>query len=117
MSSPVAVPVIYNSTFIGNPKTAGTADNRGLAAINAKDGAGGKIYNCVFANFKNGLNLEKTLGSRTLSGGVNAWHNWYAVPSTPTTPTVSAGNGTLNLEVKCNHFVGITNPLVFNGST
>jgi hypothetical protein len=117
MSSPVAVPVIYNSTFLGNPKTAGTADNRGLAAINAKDGAGGKIYNCVFANFKNGLNLEKTLGSRTLAGGGNAWHNWYAVPSTPTTPTVSAGNGTLNLEVKCNHFVGITNPFVFNGST
>jgi hypothetical protein len=117
MSSPVAVPVIYNSTFIGNPKTAGTADNRGLAAINAKDGAGGKIYNCVFANFKNGLNLEKTLGSRTLAGGGNAWHNWYAVPSTPTTPTVSAGNGTLNLQVKCNHFVGITNPFVFNGST
>jgi hypothetical protein len=117
MSSPVAVPVIYNSTFIGNPKSAGTADNRGLAAINAKDGAGGKIYNSVFANFKNGLNLEKTLGSRTLAGGGNAWHNWYAVPSTPTTPTASTGNGTLNLEVKCNHFVGITNPFVFNGST
>lgn len=117
MSSPVAVPVIYNSTFLGNSKTAGTADNRGLAAINAKDGAGGKIYNCVFANFKNGLNIEKALGSRTLAGGGNAWHNWYAVPSTPTTPTVSAGNGTLNLEVKCNHFVGITNPLTFGAST
>jgi hypothetical protein len=117
MSAPVARPVIFNSTFIGNSKTAGTADNRGLAAINAKDGAGGEIYNCVFANFKNGLNIEKTLGSRTLAGGGNAWHNWYAVPSTPATPTASTGNGTLNLQVKCNHFVGITNPLVFNGST
>jgi hypothetical protein len=116
-STPVAVPVIYNSTFIGNPKAAGTADNRGLAAINAKDGAGGKIYNSVFANFKNGLNIEKALGSRTLAAGGNAWHNWYAVPSTPTTPTASAGNGTLNLEVKCNHFVGITNPLTFGAST
>jgi hypothetical protein len=117
MSSPVAVPVIYNSTFIGNPKTAGTADNRGLAAINAKDGAGGKIYNSVFANFKNGLNIEKALGTRTLAAGGNAWHNWYATPSTPATPTASAGNGTLNLEVKCNHFVGITNPLTFGAST
>jgi hypothetical protein len=116
-SSPVAVPVIYNCTFIGNPKATGTADNRGLAAINAKDGAGGKIYNSVFANFKNGLNIEKALGSRTLAAGGNAWHNWYAAPSTPTTPTASAGNGTLNLEVKCNHFVGITNPLTFGAST
>jgi hypothetical protein len=117
MSTPVARPVIFNSTFIGNPKATGTADNRGLAAINAKDGAGGEIYNCVFANFKNGLNIEKALGSRTFAGGGNAWHNWYAVPSTPTTPTVSAGNGTLNLKVKCNHFVGITNPLTFGAST
>jgi hypothetical protein len=117
MSTPVARPVIFNSTFIGNPKATGTADNRGLAAINAKDGAGGEIYNCVFANFKNGLNIEKALGSRTFAGGGNAWHNWYAVPSTPTTPTVSAGNGTLNLQVKCNHFVGITNPLTFGAST
>jgi hypothetical protein len=117
MSTPVARPVIFNSTFIGNPKATGTADNRGLAAINAKDGAGGEIYNSVFANFKNGLNIEKALGSRTLAGGGNAWHNWYAVPSTPTTPTVSTGNGTLNLQVKCNHFVGITNPLTFGAST
>jgi hypothetical protein len=52
-----------------------------------------------------------------LAAGGNAWHNWYATPSTPTTPTASAGNGTLNLEVKCNHFVGITNPLTFGAST
>lgn len=115
-SSPVAVPTIFNSTFIGNPKATGTSDNRGLAAINAKEGAGGKIYNSVFANFKNGLNIEKSLGTRTLAAGGNAWHNWYAVPSTPTTPTASAGNGTLNLQVKCNHFVGVTNPLTFGAS-
>lgn len=115
-SNPVSVPVIYNSTFIGNPKATGTADNRGLSGIQAKDGAGGKIYNSVFANFKNGLNVEKSLGSRTFAAGGNSWHNWYAVPSTPTTPTVSAGNGTLNLEVKCNHFVGITNPLTFGAN-
>jgi len=117
MSTPFSVPVIYNSTFIGNSKATGTSDNRGLAAINAKEGTGGYIYNSVFANFKNGLNIEKALGSRTLAGGGQAWHNWYAVPSTPTTPTASAGNGTLRLKVKCNHFVGITNPLTFGAST
>jgi len=117
MSTPFSVPVIYNSTFIGNSKATGTSDNRGLAAINAKEGTGGYIYNSVFANFKNGLNLEKALGSRTFAGGGQAWHNWYAVPSTPTTPTASAGNGTLRLQVKCNHFVGITNPLTFGAST
>jgi hypothetical protein len=115
-SSPAAVPTIFNSTFIGNSKATGTSDNRALAAINAKEGAGGNIYNSVFANFKNGLNIEKALGTRTLAAGGNAWHNWYAVPSTPTTPTATAGNGTLRLQVKCNHFVGVTNPLVFNGS-
>jgi hypothetical protein len=115
-SSPAAVPTIFNSTFIGNSKATGTSDNRALAAINAKEGAGGNIYNSVFANFKNGLNIEKALGTRTLAAGGNAWHNWYAVPSTPTTPTATAGNGTLRLKVKCNHFVGVTNPIVFNGS-
>ena len=116
MSSPTSRPVIYNSTFLGNGKTVGTADNRGLAGIQAKDGAAGEIYNSVFANFKNGLNVERTLGSRTYAGGGNAWNNWYAVPSTPTTPTVSTGNGTLSLVVKCNHFVGVTNPLTFGAN-
>jgi len=115
-SSPASVPTIYNSTFMGNGKVTGTADNRGLAAITAKDGAGGKIINCVFANFKNGLAIDRNLGSRTLAAGGNAWHNWYATPSTPATATASTGNGTLNLQVKCNHFVGVTNPLVFGAN-
>jgi hypothetical protein len=117
MSTPVSRPVIYNSTFMGNGKAAGTSDNRGLAAINAKEGAAGEIYNSVFANFKNGLNVEKALGSRTYAGGGNAWNNWYAVPATPATPTASTGNGTLSLKVVCNHFVGVTNPLTFGAST
>jgi hypothetical protein len=115
-SAPVATPTIFNSTFMGNAKVTGTADNRALAAINAKDGAGGAIYNSVFAFFKNGLNIEKALGARTLPLGGNAWHNWYNVPATPAVPTATTGNGTLNLKVKCNHFVGVTNPLIFNGS-
>jgi len=116
MSSPASVPTIYNSTFMGNGKVTGTADNRGLAAITAKDGAGGKIINCVFANFKNGFAVDRATGSRPLSSGGNAWHNWYAVPSTPATATATSGNGTLNLQVKCNHFVGVTNPLVFGAN-
>ena len=115
-SSPASVPTIYNSTFMGNAKVTGTADNRGLAGIQAKDGAGGKIINCVFANFKNGFNVERALGSRTLAAGGNAWHNWYAVPSSPATATATSGNGTLNLQVKCNHFVGVTNPLTFGAN-
>ncbi len=115
-SNPASVPTIYNSTFMGNAKVTGTADNRGLAAIQAKDGAGGKIINCVFANFKNGFNVERALGSRTLAAGGNAWHNWYAVPSSPATATATSGNGTLNLQVKCNHFVGVTNPLTFGAN-
>ena len=115
-SSPASVPTIYNSTFMGNAKVTGTADNRGLAGIQAKDGAGGKIINCVFANFKNGFNVERSLGSRTLAAGGNAWHNWYAVPSSPATATATTGNGTLNLQVKCNHFVGVTNPLTFGAN-
>jgi hypothetical protein len=116
MSAPVSRPTIYNATFLGNSKVTGTADNRALAAINAKDGTGGTIVNCIFANFKNGLNLQKTLGARTFAGGGEAWHNWFNTPATPTTPTVSTGNGTLNLIVKCNHFVNVANPLVVNGS-
>ena len=54
---PKSHPVIYNVTIMGNGKSTGSADNRGLAAVNLKDGAEGEIYNSVFANFKNGLNF------------------------------------------------------------
>ncbi len=111
-SLPRSTPVIYNGTFMGNSKVTGTADNRGLAGIQAKDGAGGKIYNCIFANFKNGFNSEFALGSRTFPLGGNSWHNWFNNPGAPATPTASTGNGTLDLQVKCNHFVNCTNPLV-----
>ena len=110
-----STPVIYNVTILGNEKatllnssTAGSAtfgDNSSLAAINAKELTGGEIYNSVFANFKNGLNLVKSLGTRTptVSGGTmsEAYHNWSS----------TLGNGSQILKVKCNTFVGCINPL------
>ena len=92
-------PVIYNATILGNSKTTLTSDNSSIAAINAKELTGGEIYNSVFANFKNGLNLVKSLGTR--SGTSEAYHNW----------SNSLGNGSEILKVKCNTFVGCTNPL------
>lgn len=99
-----STPVIYNATILGNEKTATTSDNSSIAAINAKELTGGEIYNSVFANFKNGLNLVKSLGTRT--GTSEAYHNW----------SNSLGNGSEILKVKCNTFVGCTNPLTVGSS-
>ena len=85
-------PVFYNVTMVGNAKASGTADNTALAAICMKDGAEGSIYNSVFANFRNGLNL---VSANTSGGNPNTLTSW----------TSDA------LKVKCNTFVGITNPL------
>ena len=94
-----STPVIYNATILGNNKSVTTSDNGSIAAINAKELTGGEIYNSVFANFKNGLNLTKSMGTRT--GTSEAYHNWSS----------TLGNGTQILKVKCNTFVGCTNPL------
>lgn len=111
---PRSHPVLYNGTFVGNPKSVGTADNSALAAINARDLTEGEIYNSVFANFRNGLNLVKTLGSnRSFIAGGEAWHNWSNIPG-PASAT--NGNGTQSLKVVCNTFVGVTNPLT-NGAS
>jgi len=100
-------PTIYNATIIGNAKTAGTADNRSLSGMNFKDGAKGTINNSVFAGFKNGLNVENGL---TAPLTVNAFQNWSVAPNT-------GGNGSGSVKVKCNTFVGVTNPMVLNAST
>ena len=84
-------PILYNVTLIGNAKATGNSDNSALAAINAKDGAEGEIYNSVFASFRNGLNLV----SANTSGGQ---------------PNTLAGWNSGALKVKCNTFVGVTNP-------
>lgn len=93
-------PVLYNFTILGNPKATPTADNRGLAGVNFKDGAEGELYNSIFANFKNGINLAKSL-SGTPARTYNSWHNWRNVGTTesPNTNTAAVANSLL---IKCN---------------
>lgn len=104
-NNPKSHPVIYNATIVGNAKTTLTSDNSSIAAINAKELTEGEIYNSVFANFKNGFNMVKTLGTRT--GSSEAYHNWAN----------TGGNGLNTLKVKCNTFVGVTNPLTIGSAT
>lgn len=101
---PKSHPIVYNATILGNTKTTLSSDNSSIAGINAKEGTEGEIYNSVFANFKNGLNLIKSVGTR--AANTEAYHNWAS----------TGGNGSLSLKVKCNTFVGCTNPLTV-GST
>jgi hypothetical protein len=96
-SSVKSTPVMYNMTFIGNGKSTGTSDNRGLSGANFKEGAQGELYNSIFANFKNGVNLQVQSGTRVGDG----YEYWNA--------------GTL--KIKCNSFVGIgstTTPAIEN---
>jgi len=125
-STPFSNPTIYNVTLVGNAKTPGNSDNSALAAINAKEFTKGSIYNSVFANFRNGFNMAKSVsststvpvvGSRTYVEGGDAWHNWSNNPSSPALATSSTGNGTLSLKVKCNTFVGMTNALTTGASS
>lgn len=94
--TPRSHPIIYNVTMIGNGKQKLTSDNSGIAAIEAKELTEGEIYNSVFANFRYGMNVIKTLGTRT--GTSEAYHNWSS----------ANGNGSNSLKVKCNAFVGCT---------
>ena len=91
-------PVLYNFTILGNGKATPTADNRGLAGANFKDGAEGELYNSIFANFKNGINLAK---AATAPVTYNSWQNWRNVGTTesPNTNTVATAN---SLKIKCN---------------
>lgn len=109
---PKSHPVIYNATIMGNGKSTGSADNRGLAGINLKEGAEGEIYNSVFANFKNGLNLQSTVGGTRTEG--DSWQNWS---NTTGTMSATVGNGSLSTKIKCNTFVGVTTPFIINAST
>jgi hypothetical protein len=114
---PQSHPILYNVTLLGNSKTTTTTDNTGMSAINAKDKTEGEIYNSVFANFRQGLNLIKSVAApRTFAAGGQSWHNWTNNPATPTLATATTGNGTQSLRVVCNTFVGCTNPLT-NGTS
>ena len=107
MSSIKSHPILYNVTLVGNAKSVGNSDNSALAAINAKEATEGEIYNSVFASFRNGLNLvKKSSTSRTTSG--NSYEFWSSDDAL--FPTNS-------LIIKCNTFVGTTNPLTFGASS
>lgn len=84
-----STPVMYNFTMIGNGKANTTSDNRSLSGANFKEGSQGELYNSVFANFRNGINLITTQTGRT--AGQNPYDYW------------NAGS----LKIKCNSFVGI----------
>lgn len=100
---PKSHPVLFNVTLLGNEKTTTTSDNSSIAAINAKELTEGEINNSVFAYFKNGLNLIKSFASpRTME----TYHNWAV-----------GGAGSQSLKVKCNTFVGVTNPLTIGNAT
>ena len=115
-------PVLYNFTIVGNGKNATTADNRGLAGANFKDGAEGELYNSIFANFKNGINLAKSL-TGTPARTYNAWHNWRNLGTTesPNTnaTTANAVNGGVavanSLKIKCNTILMNTATTAANG--
>jgi hypothetical protein len=93
--TPRSHPIFYNCTMIGNGKQKLTSDNSGISAIEAKELTEGEFYNNIFANFRYGFNVIKTLGAR--AGTEEAWHNWSNASG-------SANSG--SLKVKCNVFVG-----------
>jgi hypothetical protein len=103
-------PTIYNSTFIGNGSNvqATNGTSGGPFAINAKEKVEGSIYSSIFANYRAGFNLVKSMGTRT--GTAEAYHNWRGLNTagTAVTPT---------LIVECNTFVGNTAGLTVGGST
>jgi hypothetical protein len=93
--TPRSHPVIYNCTMIGNGKQILTSDNSGIAGIEAKELTEGEFYNNIFANFRYGFNVVKSLGTR--AGSEEAWHNWSTSSGSP-----NSGS----LKVKCNTFIG-----------
>jgi len=102
-------PTIYNSTFIGNGSNVNATNGTsgGPNAINAKEKVEGSIYSSIFANYRVGMNLVKSMGTRT--GTAEAYHNWRGINTagTAVTPT---------LIVECNTFVGNTTPFTVGGS-
>lgn len=89
---PKAHPIIYNATIIGNGKTLGSSDNKGLAAIQMKEDSEGEIYNSIFANFKNGLNLENQAKPAYSNGDTYAsWSNNATLGTLATATATASG--------------------------
>jgi hypothetical protein len=101
---PRSHPIFYNCTMIGNGKQILTSDNSGIAGIEAKELTEGEFYNNIFANFRYGFNVIKTLGSRVNVDG-EAYNNWS---------NTSGSSHSGSLKVKCNTFVGCQHPIAID---
>lgn len=102
---PRSHPIIYNATMISNNKRVRTVDNSAVAAIMAKELTEGEIYNSVFSNWRYGVNLIKSLGTR--AGSSEAYHNWAN----------TGGNGSNSLKIRCNTFSAMLDaPLAINSN-
>ena len=85
-----------------------------------KEAAQGTIANSVFANFKNGFNVENTLTNRSAAGQGNSFQYWSTIPQSGANLNALEGVGTTpnpSLLIKCNHFIGMANPFVIGAST
>jgi hypothetical protein len=94
---PRSHPYIYNCTFIGNGKQTLTSDNSGIAGIEAKELTEGEFYNNIFANYRYGFNVVKSLPAPPTTRTEEAYANWS---------NASPGSNPGSLKVKCNIFVG-----------
>lgn len=73
---PRSHPKFYNITLIGNYTKTFSSDNSGHAGMKLKELTEGEFYNCIIANFGEGVDFIKALGTRT--GSIEAYHNWAA---------------------------------------
>jgi hypothetical protein len=89
---PKSHPIMYNFTLMGNGKVTPTSDNRSLSGANFKEQSEGELYNSIIVNFKNGINIVKTLANNR---PFDCYDNWSLTPAaTPTNPQ--------SLKIKCN---------------
>jgi hypothetical protein len=86
-----------------------------MCGANFKDGAEGELYNSIFANFKNGINLAKSLSGVTY----NSWNNWRNIGTTASPNTNATGPFNANsLVIKCNTILmNTTYPTTVNVAT
>ncbi|MEI6122058.1 MAG: hypothetical protein WCQ95_00380 [Bacteroidota bacterium] len=86
-------PLIYNTTLIGNGHMKPTADNKGPAAIQAKELTEGEFINNVFVNFRSGLHLSVARSTTGPGKGGDAYDNWSDNTTAYVNPTYPTGSG------------------------
>jgi len=125
-SCPRSHPFIYNMTLIGSGKHYTNADNSGVAGIMAKELTEGEIYNSVFANFKYGVNIQKTPGTRVSTSicGTStvvgeAYDNWNQLDAVATLKikncTFVANDYSFRLNQKSNTAISVDDSTKFFG--